>query len=252
MIRYLNRKTFVKTLGVAGLGLGLLASAAGAPSAMAQEEDPKDVLVQLLQDAEGEGALQDAELKDVLIALLQEEATASALGDDKARTDIVFQRLQGEDDNVTITGPAEFGEKRAELYAEFTAALANELGIADADEVDAAIRIAMMSVVDGRVEEGLLTEGQAEAVKFLIATSDVPLPAMGHGGGPGRMFIAAHGPAFGPEGHMFPGKATTRERIFEKARDARSETSDEKDERGARAGQDGDTSDSQADEDEQG
>jgi hypothetical protein len=84
-------------------------------------------------------------------------------------------------------------EKRQALYAEFTAALADELGIGNADEVDAAIRVAMMTLVDARVDDGLLTVGQAEALKTLIATSDVPL-------GPGPMFAPPPG-AFMRGGH---------------------------------------------------
>jgi hypothetical protein len=94
-------------------------------------------------------------------------------------------------------------EMREELYAEFTAALADELGIANADEVDAAIRIAMMSVVDARVDDGLLTAGQAEALKVLIATSDVPLgPGPMFGPPPGAFFRGGLG--FGEEGRFHP------------------------------------------------
>jgi hypothetical protein len=94
-------------------------------------------------------------------------------------------------------------EMRQELYAEFTAALADELGIANADEVDAAIRIAMMTLVDARVDDGLLTAGQAEALKVLIATSDVPL-GLGpmFGPPPGAFFRGGLG--FGEEGRFFP------------------------------------------------
>jgi hypothetical protein len=79
-----------------------------------------------------------------------------------------------------------FEEIREELYKEFTTALADELGISDSDEVDAAIRVAMMTMVDARVDDGLFTAGQAEALKVVIATSDVPL-------GPGPMFGAPPG-----------------------------------------------------------
>jgi hypothetical protein len=73
-------------------------------------------------------------------------------------------------------------EMREELYAEFTAALADELGIANADEVDAAIRIAM---------------------KVLIATSDVPLgPGPMFGPPPGASFRGGLG--FGEEGRFHP------------------------------------------------
>jgi hypothetical protein len=94
-------------------------------------------------------------------------------------------------------------EMREELYAEFTAALADELGIANSDEVDAAIRVAMMTVVDARVDDGLLTVGQAEALKTLIATSDVPLgPGPMFGPPPGAFMRVGHGP--GEEGRFFP------------------------------------------------
>ena len=101
------------------------------------------------------------------------------------------------------------GEAQEELYAEFTAALADELGISESDEVDAAIRVAMMTVVDARVDEGLLTAGQAEALKLLIATSDVPL-------GPGPMFGPAPGLFMhgmherGEKGQFFPGPGGDR------------------------------------------
>ena len=92
---------------------------------------------------------------------------------------------------------------RQELYAEFTAALADELGTPSSDEVDAAIRVAMMTVVDARVDEGLLTAGQAEALKTLIATSDVPLgPGPMFGPPPGAFMRGGHGP--GAEDHFFP------------------------------------------------
>ena len=95
------------------------------------------------------------------------------------------------------------GEMREELYGEFTAALADELGIGNSDEVDAAIRVAMMTVVDARVDDGLLTAGQAEALKVLIATSDVPLgPGPMFGPHPGAFMRGGHGP--GEEGRFFP------------------------------------------------
>jgi hypothetical protein len=94
-------------------------------------------------------------------------------------------------------------EMREELYAEFTTALADELGIGNADEVDAAIRVAMMTLVDARVDDGLLTAGQAEALKVLIATSDVPLgPGPMFGPPPGAFFRGGLG--FGEEGRFHP------------------------------------------------
>lgn len=126
-------------------------------------------------------------------ALAQEASTPTLAQDESAPPDgEVRERLRS-------------GEAREELYAEFTAALADELGISDSDEVDAAIRVAMMTVVDARVDDGLLTAGQAEALKTLIATSDMPLgPGPMFGPPPGAFMRGMHGP--GEEGRFFPGR----------------------------------------------
>jgi hypothetical protein len=155
----MNRKTFVTTLGTAGLGLGLvIAAAGGAPGVLAQE---------------------------VSTPVLAQGETAPGESD-------VRVRLRS-------------GEAQEELYAEFTAALASELGISASDEVDAAIRVAMMTVVDARVDEGLLTVGQAEALKLLIATSDVPLgPGPMFGPPPGAFMIGMHEHA--EKGRVFIGR----------------------------------------------
>jgi hypothetical protein len=155
----LDRKGLVTTLGTAGLGVGLIAAAAGGvPGAVAQEAATP--------------------------ALAQDQSES---GEDERRV-----RLRS-------------GEIREELYAEFTAALADELGIGNSDEVDAAIRVAMMTVVDARVDDGLLTVGQAEALKTLIATSDVPLgPGPMFGPPPGAFMQGGHG--LGEEGRFFPGR----------------------------------------------
>jgi hypothetical protein len=172
-----NRKRVVTTLGVAGLGLGLLASAVGAPSAMAQENQSQGIDRQLFHYEEGPLDLSDEELQQLLIQLLQERAqeTEGALA------------FQGDEDARDVIARPEDGERgdhealRVEAYNEFTQALADELAIDDPDEVDAAIRLAMMVVVDSNVG---LTKETAEAQKALIATADVPIgPAYrGHGG----------------------------------------------------------------------
>jgi hypothetical protein len=182
VVRLLNRKRFVNTLGVAGLGLGLLASAVGAPSAMAQENQSQGIDRQLFQYEEVTLDLSEEELKQLLIQLLQEKVEEDgrvlAFRGDEDGKDVVIRRLQDGKDGMS---PADIEEKRVEAYNEFTQALADELGIDDPDEVDAAIRIAMMSVVDSNVG---LTEDTAEWQKALIATADVPIgPAYrGHGG----------------------------------------------------------------------
>jgi hypothetical protein len=109
---------------------------------------------------------------------------------------------------------------REELYAEFTAALADELGVGNSDEVDAAIRVAMMTVVDARVDDGLLTAEQAEALKILIATSDVPLgPGPMFGPPPGAFMRGGHGS--GEEGRFFPIRGGDEDRIINADDDSR-------------------------------
>jgi hypothetical protein len=178
VVQLLNRKRFVNTLGVAGLGLGLLASAVGAPSAMAQENQSQGIDRQLFQYEEGTLDLSDEELTQLLIQLLQERAQEKEValafqGDEDARDVGIARQQRGESGDHEAL--------RIEAYNEFTQALADELGIDDPDEVDAAIRIAMMSVVDSN---GGLSEDTAEWQKALIATADVPIgPAYrGHGG----------------------------------------------------------------------
>lgn len=173
VVRYLTRKTLVQTLGVAGLGLGLMVSAAGAPSAMAQdrEEDARDVLVQLLQDADGGEALQDEELKEALITFLQEEGSLPAAEDEVVARDVVTTRAGAEagGKRVFFQGGEDL---RVEAYHEFTQALADELGIDDPDEVDAAIRGALMAGVDAN--DGLDKDGREE-LKELITDADAPI-----------------------------------------------------------------------------
>jgi hypothetical protein len=129
MDRYLNRKSFVTSLGVAGLGLGMsLAALGGATGALAQENESTPAV--------------DAE-----------QARAS------------FEQMQ------------------TELYAAFTAALAEELGSGDAAQIDSGIRAALAAVVDGFAGDDLVTPGQATALKALVETAEVPIgpgPLMGH------------------------------------------------------------------------
>jgi hypothetical protein len=178
VVPLLNQKRFVNALGVAGLGLGLLGSAAGAPAVMAQANQSQGIDRQLFQYEEGTLDLSDEELKQLLIQLLQEkvgdDGRVLASPGDEDGGDVVIRRLHA--------GESEDHEAlRVEAYNEFTQALADELEIDDPDEVDAAIRIAMMAVVDSNVG---LTKSGAEQQKALIAAADVPIgPAYrGHGG----------------------------------------------------------------------
>lgn len=122
MVQLLDRKRFVNTLGAAGLGLGLLVGAGGAPSGMALEK-------------EGALACQGDDARDVLVA-----------GDQEAL--------------------------RVKAYNGFTRALADELGIDDPNEIDAAIRAAMMAEVDANAR---LSRDGAEQQKALIAAAAAPV-----------------------------------------------------------------------------
>ena len=172
MIHVLDRKRFVQTLGVAGIGLGLLAGAASAPSALAQESHAPGTERLLFHDEGDIDDLSEAEMKELLIQLLQERAEMN-LGDIDAND------LNNERPHRSNNG--DYESLRTEAYREFTQALADELGIDDADAVDAAIRNAMIAMVNAN--DGLTREG-AEEQKALIAVADVPIgPAYrGHGG----------------------------------------------------------------------
>ena len=146
-----SRKSFLTSLGAAGVGAGLLRFA---PPAFAQDTD-----------------------------------------DD------------GGDDPASAMEPGEWEDKRIEMYAAFTEALATELGDTTADDVDGAIRKAIMSLIDDHVSEDELTRGQAEALKVIVATMDVPIMpgfmGMGMGPGPGMGMGMMHGGMM--HGGMMPG-----------------------------------------------
>lgn len=167
-----SRKSFLTSLGAAGVGVGLLRFA---PPAAAQDAD------------------------------------------DDSR-----------DEPEGGEGTGDWEDMRAGLYADFTEALATELGNTTADDVDAAIRTAIMSLIDAHVSEDELTKGQAEALKVIVATTDVPIMpgfmGMGLGPGPGMGMGMMHGGHGHSHGHgmgggdgMGPGRGRVRirERIGE-------------------------------------
>ena len=166
-----NRQRFVKTLGVAGLGLGMLASMAGTPLALAQQE-VAPASAPVLQHEDGALDLSDEELRDLLIQLLREREQQPSGG-------VTYQGDDAGSDVFVIRGDHE--ALRVEAYHDFTQALADELGIDDADAVDAAIRAAMMANVDANT--GLSRRG-AEEQKALIEAAAAPIGPTyrGHGG----------------------------------------------------------------------
>ena len=97
------------------------------------------------------------------------------------------------------------GEMRAEFYTAFTAALAAEVG-SDAAAVDAGIRAALSTVVDGLASDDLLTPGQATAVTSLITSLEAPVgPMMGMRGG----MMRGGGPTGGPSASGAPDAPAT-------------------------------------------
>ncbi len=169
MAQLLDRKRLVNTLGVAGLGLGLLAGAVGAPLAMALENQSQGIDRQLFQYEEGTLDLSDEELEQLLIQLLQERAQetegALAFQSDEDGKDVVNARQHGGDSGG-------HDALRVAVYREFTQALADELGIDDPDEVDAAIRAAIMAGVDAN--DGLNKDSKEE-LKALITDAEAPI-----------------------------------------------------------------------------
>ena len=103
-------------------------------------------------------------------------------------------------EDVTIETPAD--NRRAmgqRFYPDFTAALASELGAGSADEVDGAIRLAMISVIDTLVSDNTVPAGPAEFMKTMVATSDAPIgPGLVLGPPPFAMMRGMHGEGHGP------------------------------------------------------
>jgi hypothetical protein len=128
------------------------------------------------------------------------------------------------DEPEGMVEPGDWEDMRTEMYADFTEALATELGNTTADDVDAAIRKAIMSLIDAHVSSDELTNGQAEALKVIVATTDVPIiPGfMGMGLGPGMGMGGMHGGHGGGMGHgEGMGHGRGRVRIRERMGDGR-------------------------------
>lgn len=107
------------------------------------------------------------------------------------------------------------GNRRAiaeRFYPDFTAALATELGAAGADEVDGAIRLAMISVIDTLAGDDTLPVGPVEFLKAMVATADAPLgPGLGFGPPTFAIMVGMHGDGLGP---MFGGRGSDGHGLF--------------------------------------
>lgn len=113
-----------------------------------------------------------------------------------------------QDDSTPTEGTQEITEStsvtdkqvaREAEYAAFLDALAVNLGVADGETVDAAIRTTMKQVIDERLAGGEISADLATELKLAIDSGDYPVglhvPGMGGFGGHSR------GDGFGPRGH---------------------------------------------------
>ncbi len=257
MNRYLNRKTFVTTLGAAGLGLSMTVGAlGGVPGALAQDVDstPAEELRERLRPGEmraefytaftaalgaelgSDAAAIDTGIRNALATVIDGLASDDLVtsGQATAMKSLVasleapvgpgpmmgmrggMMRGHGPEGGPRAPGAPVAGEESAaptdgpwaiqqRFYPDFTAALAAELGAGSADDVDAAIRLAMIAVIDGLDSEALPMPIPTDALKAMVATAESPLgPGLLFGPGPGMMIRAFHG--HDENGHGFFGR----------------------------------------------
>ena len=98
----------------------------------------------------------------------------------------------GTEETVETTGSTTTSDRRAAREAEYAAfldALAVNLGVADGETVDAAIRTTMKQVIHERLAAGEISADLATELKLAIDSGEYPvglhLPGMGGFGGPG-------------------------------------------------------------------
>jgi hypothetical protein len=114
---------------------------------------------------------------------------------------VFAQDEDGDDDTPALEAwaDADGEELRLRFYQEFTTALADELGVSNAGDVDPAIRAAWSAVIDGLQADDLVTAGQATALKALIADAEVPVgPGPLFGPRPGMIAMRIRGPEGAP------------------------------------------------------
>jgi hypothetical protein len=80
------------------------------------------------------------------------------------------------------TAPETSQDQTQTTYQDFIAALATNLGIADATTVDTAIRTTLKQLVDDQLTAGHISADEATARKTRIDSSDSPLGMGGFGG----------------------------------------------------------------------
>ena len=168
MNKRLDRKAFVTTLGAAGLGLGLTA-AGGGPGAALAHAHPMPYS-RFRYGAWYWATRRTAAAAGAVLHGLHGSAGRSVAGHEPGRS--CKGAMQG----------GQGGMQGGNMPT----------GV---DVVDAAIRNAIMAVIDAWHSNGHLTYGQAEALKTLIATSPAPI-------GPGPLGLVLFGST---EGAMHPG-----------------------------------------------
>jgi len=175
----LNRKAFVTTLGAAGLGLGLTAAGSGPGAALAKGQATPAADFGNSGDAGAERGTGPLDERLQLRGQFYTDFT-TALADALQRTS--QGGLQPSQSGVQPGQSGQGGMQGGTMPT----------GV---DVVDAAIRNALMAMIDAWQSNGRMTYGQAEALKTLIATSPAPI-------GPGPLGLVLFGSA---EGAMHPG-----------------------------------------------
>jgi hypothetical protein len=188
----LDRKTFMTTLGAAGLGLGMTVATGGVRSTLAHERPPggEEPLDELLRQREAfyqdfTAALAEALRRPSLNGQESNQSGATPSSQEQGggthgQSGRDRGRMPASQSGAAVPSSASEGEppqrngspgQGGARPSETTQGGAPS----DADAVDAAIRQAIMAVIDARQTQGGLTYGQAEALKTLVATDTAPI-----------------------------------------------------------------------------
>lgn len=198
----LDRKTFLTTLGAAGLGIGLTATT-GARSALAHERAPAGAPAGGMGPLDERLQQRESFYQDFTAALAEALRRAPLNGPEPNQSGAKPTGQEPAGAASGQEGANQGGRGRSRTPADQSGAATPESGApqgsasphggqsnqgatrpsettpggmpSGADAVDAAIRQALMAMIDARQAQGGLTYGQAEAVKTLIATDMAPI-----------------------------------------------------------------------------